>query len=273
MKNILALKFRIFQTENMKLISLNCNGIRSAFKKGLPEFILKESPDIISFQEVKALEKEIDLDFFNNEKYHFFVFPAEKKGYSGTAVFTKKKPKSFQYGTGHEIFDREGRVIQLSFSKFEFFNIYFPSGTSGEERQALKMKFLSHIRDVLNSAKAEKKSVIVCGDVNIAHTEKDIHDPKGNAKNSGFLPEERQWLTEFLSDGWTDSFRHIHPDTKDVYSWWTYRFGAKSRNKGWRIDYFFLSEVLNKKLEKAGIHSEQNFSDHAPVFIEMKGLQ
>lgn len=253
----------------MKLLSLNCNGIRSAFQKNLGDWLKKENFDILSFQEIKATEKDMDLDFFRSQGYIPHIFPAEKKGYSGTAIFTKSKPKSVQFGLGHKLYDFEGRGIVLEFGKFTLINAYFPSGTSGEERQSIKMQFLEYMSQYCNQLKEKKSSIILCGDINIAHNEIDIHNPKGNEKNSGFLPEERAWVTNFLNSGWVDSFRYIHPEKKDMYSWWTYRFSARKNNKGWRIDYFFTTEKLKKKIINAGIFTDQIFSDHAPIYLEL----
>lgn len=256
----------------MKFLSFNCNGIRSAFAKGFGDWFFQQNYDILALQEIKATQKDIDLNLFDQAGYIPFIFSAQKKGYSGTAIFTKIKPKKSLFGIGHEFFDLEGRCIQLEFEKFTFLNCYFPSGTSGEERQALKMKFLEFIYDYLNKLKRSKKYIVVCGDVNIAHTEIDIHDPKGNAKNSGFLPEEREWVTKFLNSGWYDTFRICHPTSKDIYSWWTYRFNARNKNKGWRIDYFFVSKDLKDKVKDAGILTKLVFSDHAPIFLELEKL-
>jgi exodeoxyribonuclease III len=253
----------------MKLLSLNCNGIRSAFTKGLDKWLLSQDFDIICFQEIKALPKDINLPFFESLGYFYHLFPAEKKGYSGTAIFSKLKSKKELLGTGHELFDSEGRIILLEFEKFSLFNCYFPSGTSGDSRQKVKMQFLDYMQNYLDAYKQKKKSIILCGDINIAHTEMDIHNPKGNEKNSGFLPEERTWVTNFLNSGWVDSFRFQNPETRDVYSWWTYRFSARSNNKGWRIDYFFVTQNLRTKIIKTKIFTDQIFSDHAPIYLEM----
>lgn len=256
----------------MKFLSLNCNGIRSAFAKGFGDWFFKQDYDILALQEIKANQENIDLESFQKFGYIPFVYPAQKKGYSGTAIFTKIKPKKSVFGLGQEFFDSEGRFIQLEFEKFTFLNCYFPSGTSGEDRQAIKMQFLDFIYNYLQKLKKKKKSLILCGDINIAHTEIDIHDPKGNANNSGFLPEEREWVTKFLKSGWCDTFRILHPTSKDIYSWWTYRFNARSKNKGWRIDYFFVSKDLKDNVKDAGILNELVFSDHAPVFLELKSF-
>ncbi|MDX1957492.1 MAG: exodeoxyribonuclease III [Leptospiraceae bacterium] len=253
----------------MKLVSFNCNGIRSALGKGLKEFLIENSFDVISLQEVKAHRGQFEEEFLIKLGYELHVFPAEKKGYSGTAVFLKDKKAKVKLGMGNELYDREGRVIQVDFADFTLMNTYFPSGTSGEERQNFKMKFLADYEKHLMKLK-KKRPVILCGDINIAHTENDIHDPKGNAKNSGFLPEEREWVSSFIKKGWIDTFRLTHENEKGEYSWWTYRFGAKSRNKGWRIDYFFVTEDLKSRIKSTKIFGELNASDHAPVFLELR---
>lgn len=254
----------------MKLITLNCNGIRSAKSKGLFEFIKKQKSDILAFQEIKAEHSQMNPEFFEELGYIPFVFSAQKKGYSGTAIFTKQKPKSHEIGLGHKLFDSEGRSILVEFKNFAFINTYFPSGTSGEERQAIKMEFL----DFYSKKKAEwekkYKKLIICGDVNIAHTPIDIHNPKGNEKNSGYLPEERQWITDFLGSGMVDAFRVANPDKLHEYSWWTYRFNARANNKGWRIDYFFTTKNLTKNIRSCKIDQSLVVSDHAPVILEMQ---
>ena len=253
----------------MKLLSLNCNGIRSAVSKGLLHFIQKENADIVSFQEVKAEPNQMDITAWKDLGYTPFIYSAVKKGYSGVAVFTKEKPKEVILGLSHELYDAEGRSILVNFKDFTLVNTYFPSGTSGEERQAVKLQFLEHYLVKLQEWKQKYKKLIICGDINIAHTEIDIHDPKGNKKNSGFLPEEREWLTLFLETGMVDTFRFLNPETIQAYSWWTYRFKARDRNKGWRIDYFFTTENLKKKLVRSEIRTSVVLSDHAPIVLEI----
>lgn len=258
---------------HLKILSLNCNGIRSATSKGLPEFLKKENFDILCFQEIKATPKEIDLTFYHSMGYKEIIFPAEKKGYSGTAVFTKQNYIKSIKGIQHPLFDQEGRVITVDFDSFQFINAYFPSGTSGESRQAQKMIFLEAIFSYVESLKKINSNLILTGDINIAHTEIDIHDPKGNKKNSGFLPEERQWIDNLLSAGWVDGFRVIHPQKRDTYSWWTYRFSARSKNKGWRIDSFFLTNALVSHIKACGIYTDIILSDHAPIYLELSGIE
>lgn len=254
----------------MKIITLNCNGIRSSLQKGLLDFIRQENPDILCFQETKAPVTEIDRDEFKNLGYATYVCLAEKPGYSGTAILTKLKPKSQTVGLGDGIFLSEGRSVFLEFGDFYLWNLYFPSGTSGEERQKIKYQFLEDFTHLTKPFLKKKKPLLICGDVNIAHTEKDIHNPKGNEKNSGFLPEERKWLSDFLDLGFFDCFRALHPEVKDEYSWWTYRFQARKNNKGWRIDYFFVTKSKSVELISAKIVKEPVMSDHAPVVLEIQ---
>jgi exodeoxyribonuclease-3 len=253
----------------LKILSLNCNGIRSATEKGLNSFISKNSFDLIAYQEIKALEKDIDISFYKNLGYESYIFPAEKKGYSGTAIFSKIPKDNIKLGIDDSLFDKEGRVITLDTKNITFINAYFPSGTSGEERQSIKMIFLDKIFTYINQLKKNKK-VILMGDINIAHTEIDIHDPKGNKKSSGFLPEEREWIDKLLQNNWVDGFRVVSPNLKDIYSWWTYRTNARAKNKGWRIDSFFLTENLKNQIKDCGIYMDLVFSDHAPIYLELE---
>jgi exodeoxyribonuclease-3 len=233
------------------------------------EWVSRENPDIICFQETKAKPEQCSPEIWEKLGYHSFHHSAEKAGYSSVATMTKTIPKQVKIGMDHLFFDKEGRSVGISLGSFYLWNVYFPSGTSGDERQAKKMEFLSFIQNYSQNLLKEHKNIILCGDVNIAHEEIDIHNPKGNQKNSGFLPEERQWVSDFLSLGWIDAFRYIHPQEKK-YSWWSYRFQARSQNKGWRIDYFFLSKSMQKKIIASSIHTEMIFSDHAPISIELE---
>jgi exodeoxyribonuclease-3 len=252
----------------MKLITLNCNGVRSAFKKGLDQYLKKEKADFIALQEIKAEEKDMDISFFEKLGYTHYINSAEKKGYSGVAIFTKEKVKEAIYGVGDDFFDKEGRSILLVTKQFAFVNTYFPSGTSGEERQALKMKFLDHYLSKKKEWEDKYKKLIICGDVNIAHTPMDIHNPKGNEKNSGYLPEEREWLTGFLETGLVDAFRLANPKSVE-YSWWSHRFNSRAQNKGWRIDYFFLTKNLSSKIKSVQIENDLIVSDHTAVKLNL----
>ena len=257
----------------LKILSLNCNGIRSATSKGLHEFLQKEDFDILCFQEIKANSKDIDLGFYKSMKYHEIIFSAEKKGYSGTAVFSKTKYVDSKVGINHTLFDGEGRVITLYFKNFSIVNAYFPSGTSGEERQSQKMIFLDKIKSYLDNLKKSQSNIILTGDINIAHREVDIHDPKGNKKSSGFLPEERAWMTQFFQSGWVDTFRLLHPEPHR-YSWWSQRFpSVRLNNKGWRIDYINVTSPLQQFIKDADIFPDIKHSDHCPVYLELKPVK
>lgn len=253
----------------MKIYSYNVNGIRAAVNKGLVTWLAQENPDIICFQEIKANDEDIPKALFEALGYKTYWFSAQKKGYSGTAILSKIEPNEIIIGCNHELYDFEGRVISLAFDNFYLVNTYFPSGSSGDIRQDIKMEFLDFYYDYIQQINAKYKNVIVVGDYNIAHTEIDIHDPKGNKNSSGFLPEERTWMDKWFEGGMQDSFRLFHPEKKDIYSWWTYRAGARPKNKGWRIDYISVSDSLKKELKSASIHNEAEHSDHCPISIEI----
>lgn len=254
----------------MRIISYNLNGIRAALNKGFLEWLKTDPADIICIQETKAQKENVDHTLFNALGYHDYWFSAQKKGYSGVAVFTKIKPDKVEYGNGNKSSDDEGRLIQLMFGDIRLINAYFPSGTSGEERQAFKYKWLDEFQTWLNKQKKKTPKMILCGDYNIAHQEIDIHDPKGNKKSSGFLPEEREWMTKFFKSGWVDAFREIHSEPHR-YSWWSQRFpSVRLQNKGWRIDYVSVTEALKKELKDAEIYPDVKHSDHCPVYLEIK---
>lgn len=250
-------------------MSFNCNGIRSSSRKGLVDYLKNQNPTILCLQETKA-PKEI-LDSFPYGKFKSYCL-ASKAGYSGVATASQKKPISEVLGYGGGIFETEGRSLLWEMESFFLWNLYFPSGTSGEERQREKMKFLLDLEKPLRDLKKEGKPLVLCGDINIAHSEKDIHNPKGNAKSSGFLPEEREWVDHFLRQGFSDTFRELHPEAKE-YSWWSYRFQSRSNNKGWRIDYFFVDQSLLPKVRKAWIDSTFVGSDHAPIYLELEEFE
>ena len=254
----------------MKIISYNINGIRAAEKKGLSDWLKEEAPDVVCFQELKANEDQVDLKVYEELGYHIFWHSAEKKGYSGVAIFSKSKPKHVEIGCGIEKYDREGRVIRADFEDFSLMSTYMPSGSSGDERQAFKMEWLEDFRNYMRSLVKKHPKIIISGDYNICHQAIDIHDPVRNKNSSGFLPEEREWMTDFLSDGYIDSFRHIHPNKVDEYSWWSYRANARSNNKGWRIDYHMVSEQLKGRIENASILQEVKHSDHCPIKLIIK---
>lgn len=245
----------------MKVISYNVNGIRSALNKGFITFLQEENPDIVCLQEIKANEVDIDQSLFEALGYHCYWFSAQKKGYSGVGILSKHKPVSVTKGIQHELFDFEGRVITLHFSTFSVMSCYFPSGTTGDIRQEIKYQFLDYFYNYIHTLEHNKDALIVCGDYNICHREIDIHDPIGNKNSSGFLPEERAWMDKWFSNGMIDTFRHLNQGS-DQYTWWSFRTAARSRNKGWRIDYISLSQALEKQLIASGILNDYVHSDH-----------
>jgi len=253
----------------MRIVSYNINGIRAALNKGLLDWIKTNPADVICLQETKAAKENVDHTIFNNIGYEDYWFSAQKKGYSGVVVFTKIKPNHVEYGTGHKVSDDEGRVIQMDFGDIRLINAYFPSGTSGDERQSFKYVWLDEFSLYLDKLKKNHPKLILCGDYNIAHKEIDIHDPKGNKNSSGFLPEEREWMSKFFNHGWIDSFREFHPEPHR-YSWWSQRFPTvRLQNKGWRIDYINVTENLKSSLKDAEIFPDIKHSDHCPVYLEI----
>ena len=254
----------------MRIISYNVNGIRAAIKKGFIDWLATNPADIICLQETKATDADIDVKQLENLGFHHHWFSAQKKGYSGVAVFSKIKPDKVTLGNGHSESDDEGRVIQLDFDKIRIINAYFPSGTSGDLRQEFKYVWLDEFLAYLTKLKKKHPNLVLCGDYNIAHQEIDIHDPKGNKNSSGFLPAEREWMTKFLESGWVDTFRYIHKEPHR-YSWWSQRFpSVRLNNKGWRIDYITVTEPLRKRIANADIFPDIKHSDHCPVYLELK---
>jgi exodeoxyribonuclease III len=252
----------------MKIISYNVNGIRAAATKGFWNWLHHESPDIICLQEIKAQLPDLDMTFTHPEGYYTYWCLAEKKGYSGVAIFSKQEPKHVEYGCGIAKYDAEGRVIRADFEDFSVISAYFPSGTSGEERQAIKEDFLRDFHVYLAELRKTIPNLIVAGDYNIAHKEIDIHDPVRNKNTTGFLPHEREWMTQFLASGFTDSFRK-HNTEPHQYSWWSYRAGARKNNKGWRIDYQCLTNELAPRCVNAKILMDVVHSDHCPIMLEL----
>lgn len=249
----------------MKLISWNVNGIRACVTKGFLEYFKEMDADIFCIQESKLQEGQIDLEL---EGYHQYWNYAEKKGYSGTAIFTKEKPLSVSYGLGIEEHDKEGRVITLEFENFYMVTVYTPNSKNELARLDYRMVWEDAFRDYLKVLD-EKKPVIVCGDLNVAHKEIDLKNPKTNLRNAGFTEEERSKFTELLNAGFVDTFRYFYPDEVGAYSWWSYRFNSRAKNAGWRIDYFLVSNSVKDKLEDAKIHSEVLGSDHCPVELKI----
>jgi exodeoxyribonuclease III len=253
----------------MRLLSWNINGIRAAHRKGFVNWLQRAQPDVLALQEVRALPDQVPKDIRTAENYHTFWFPAEKRGYSGVGLMSKIRPQAVRYGLGQPEFDNEGRVIIAEYKAFTLFNGYFPSGTSGQERIDYKLAFNEAFLSAIEDVRATGKPVVVCGDVNIAHQPIDLTNPKANAKNSGFLPIEREWLDRLMDFGYIDTFRHFYPDTPEMYSWWTMRNNARERNIGWRIDYFIVSDALRPALKDAQILTSVTGSDHCPVALEL----
>ena len=249
----------------MKLVSWNVNGIRACLNKGFDDFFKSINADIFCIQETKCQEGQVDLEYNSYESYWN---SAEKKGYSGTAVFTKIKPLSVKYGIGIEEHDKEGRVITLEFDKFFLVNIYTPNSKRELERLDYRQIWEDEIRKYLLDLN-KIKPVIMCGDLNVAHKEIDLKNPKTNTHNAGFTIEERNKMTELLDAGFVDTFRYLYPDRIDSYSWWSYMRKAREKNVGWRIDYFIVSEDIKNKIKEASIYSEIMGSDHCPVGLEI----
>ncbi len=250
------------------ILSYNVNGIRSAISKGLIDFIKNCNPDIICLQETKAQPGQMQESTFHDMGYYFSAFSAEKKGYSGVAILSKIQPNHIEYGIGINKYDFEGRVIRADFDDFSVISIYFPSGTTGDIRQSFKMEFVTDIRHYLNELRKSKPRLIINGDFNICRLWIDIHNPEKQLNTSGFLPEEREWFDQFINDGYTDCFREKNSD-KNQFSWWSYRAGARSNNKGWRIDYNIVTDNFKDKIIDAGIMPDAVHSDHCPVWVKL----
>ena len=250
----------------MKFISWNVNGIRACVTKGFLDFFNEVDADIFCLQETKLQENQIDLKL---EGYNQYWNYAKKKGYSGTSIFTKKEPLNVIYGMGIEEHDQEGRLITLEFEDFYMVTVYTPNSQSELKRLNYRMKWEDDFKKYLKELD-KKKPVIVCGDLNVAHKEIDLKNPKTNRKNAGFTDEERNKFTELLNAGFIDTFRYFYPTEENIYSWWSYRFKAREKNAGWRIDYFCVSEKMKDRLESAKIHTEVLGSDHCPVELIIK---
>ena len=250
----------------MRLISWNVNGIRAAMGKGFLDFAREQSPDILCVQETKMQEGQAEVPL---EGYHQYWCSAEKKGYSGTAVFTKEEPISVTKGIGIEEHDREGRVLTAEYGEFYLVNVYTPNAQDGLKRLDYRMAWDDAFRDYLKRLE-KAKPVITCGDFNVAHREIDLKNPKTNQKNAGFTPQEREKMTRLQEAGFIDTWRHFYPDLEGVYSWWSYRFNARKNNAGWRIDYFLVSDALEKALKGAEILTDVYGSDHCPVGLTIE---
>ena len=252
-----------------RIISYNVNGIRAAIRKGLLDWIQAAGPDILLIQESKAQPDQIPVLDFELMGYRSFWHSAVKKGYSGVGILTKVDPDKVVVGMGIEKYDNEGRVIRADYGDTTVICVYHPSGSSGEERQAFKMQWLEDFYDYVHELKKEKPRLVISGDYNICHRPIDIHDPVRNATVSGFLPEEREWMTRFLESGFTDSFRYFNREPHN-YSWWSYRANARAKNLGWRIDYNMVSNPLKERMKRALILPEAKHSDHCPVLLDIE---
>ena len=252
----------------MRIITFNCNGIRAAARKGFFNWLATVDVDIVCLQETKAQVDQLTDPIFHPENFHCYYFDAERKGYSGTALYCRAKPLKITKGLGFEIADSEGRYLQVDFNGLSVASLYLPSGSAGEERQARKFAFMSQYMQHMEMLRKDDREYIICGDWNICHKEIDLKNWKANKKNSGFLPEERQWLdTLYYELGFIDAFRMVNQEA-DQYSWWSNRGQARAKNVGWRLDYHVISSGLRNKVMSAEIYTDQNFSDHAPVILD-----
>lgn len=254
----------------MRIVSWNVNGIRAVATKGFASEVAKMDADIICIQETKAMPEQLGPEIKELPGYKSWFYAAERKGYSGTAVYSRIEPVSVQLGFGVDEFDHEGRVIKMDFGEFVLFNIYFPNGGRGDDYVKFKLRFYDCFLDQVNELKAAGKEVICCGDVNTAHKEIDLSNPKSNSKVSGFLPEERAYMDKFADNGLIDTFRMLYPDKTEMYSWWSYKTFARERNVGWRIDYFFVTEGLKGRIKESTMMSDVMGSDHCPIYIDME---
>ena len=253
----------------MKIITYNVNGIRSAISKGWLGWLDASNPDVVCLQEIKAHPEQLDLSVFEERGYKHYWYPAQKKGYSGVAILTKNKPDHIEYGCGITKYDDEGRILRADFGDISVLSVYMPSGSSGEERQSFKMLWLEDFDTYIDELKKQRPHLIISGDYNICHKPMDIHNPVSNAKSSGFLPEEREWIDNFMKNGFVDSFRHLNKEPHN-YTWWSYRANARAKNLGWRIDYNLVSNSLEEKIKRASILMEARHSDHCPVLLELE---
>ena len=253
----------------MKIITYNVNGIRSAMSKGFMDWLQSEKPDVLCIQEIKASPEQVGVFELEEAGYHHYWHPAQKKGYSGVAIFSKTKPDHVEYGCGIKEYDDEGRVLRADFGGFSVMSVYHPSGSSGDERQAFKMKWLDDFHGYIKTLEQKRPRMVISGDYNICHKPIDIHNPVSNANTSGFKPEERDWMEKFVQSGFIDTFRHFN-SSPHQYSWWSYRAGARGKNLGWRIDYNMATENLKNHLRGASILADVVHSDHCPVVLEIE---
>lgn len=253
---------------NRTIITYNVNGIRSVLSKNWMEWLRSVNPDIVLLQEIKAEPGQLDLPVFENDGYYNYWHPAQKKGYSGVALFSKQQPDDVVIGSGNTDVDAEGRIIRADFGNTSVLSVYIPSGSSGDHRQDYKMEWLVWFSDYIQKLRKKRSRLIIGGDVNICHRAIDIHNPVSNAKSSGFLPEEREWMEQFLQSGFIDSFRYFN-DQPHHYTWWSFRANARAKNLGWRIDYLLATQNLEKSLKRCIILPEARHSDHCPVLLEV----
>ena len=252
----------------IKILSYNINGIRAALRKNLLEWLKDYNPDIVCFQEIKANEDQFDKSKFTDLGYHSYWFSAQKKGYSGVGIITKMKPLNVEHGTGIDYMDFEGRNLRIDFKNFSVMSLYLPSGTN-INRLAFKFQYMDDFKTYINNLTSNVPNLIIGGDFNICHKAIDIHDPIRNAKVSGFLPKERDWIDNFINDGFVDSFR-IFNNKPHKYSWWSYRANSRNNNKGWRIDYLLAAEKLKKNILESYILDDVVHSDHCPIGLNLK---
>jgi exodeoxyribonuclease III len=255
----------------MKIISWNVNGIRAVWKKGFLDFLETEKPEILCLQETKISEDLIDKEMINPNGYETIYNSAEKKGYSGTSTFYKTRPLASKTKFDIDIFNGEGRIVETEYENFILYNVYFPNGQKDENRLNYKLKFYDEfLKYTLDMRRLKQKGIIITGDFNTAHTEIDLKNPKENENYSGFLPIERAWIDKYIEAGFTDFFRKLHPGEKDHYTWWTYRFGARAKNVGWRIDYFMITDEIIPMISDCGILKDVEGSDHCPIYLSLK---
>ena len=253
----------------MRFICWNVNGIRAAAKKGFHDYLEAQEPDFLCIQETKAHPEQLDETLLTPDGYYTYWHLGEKRGYSGVSIFTKHRPLEVKRGQEILEMDTEGRILRAEYERFFLYSIYFPNGQRGDDRLQYKLEFYDRILEHFEETRKTGKPLIICGDVNTAHNEIDIARPKENENTSGFMRIERDWVDKFVEHGYIDTFRHLHPDATDMYSWWTFRANARARNIGWRIDYFFVTPDLEKHIKSADIQMDVMGSDHAPITLEL----
>jgi exodeoxyribonuclease III len=252
----------------LKIITYNVNGIRSAVSKGLLNWVGEVNPDVLCLQEIKIARKDFDPYPFEALGYHSYIFPAVKNGYSGVAILSKIKPDNVVEGTGNKAYDDEGRNLRIDIGNTSIMSTYFPSGTTGDERQSVKMQYLDFFFNYIQELQQTRTNLVVCGDYNICHREIDIHNPVSNKDTSGFKPEERAWMEKYFNSGYIDTFRYFNQQPHE-YSWWSFRANARNNNKGWRIDYIAASKSLESRLIESRMYQQARHSDHCPVYCKI----